>query len=520
MQRRFMVLLLVLALLVTALPAFAGASIDYPVENGHTLTIWAPFNSKAALKINSYNENESFIFAQEYTGIKLQFDHPPIGQEADSFNMMVASEKWDDIVTVWNPMYPGGNVAAVEDGVFIDLTDKLPEYSPAFSEILATNTEYWREISTPDGRILAYTGYKNSTHMQEGSYLRMQVRADWLEESGLGILRTIEDYENYFDWILENKEGVTPLAIENDGDGFDPTLMIAFDLYTANYALRDGKLYASRYDPALKDYCEMMHRWYEKGYISKDFVSLDRQNAFETGKAAMFSYTSVDTFTRCAALEIPVENLPYLRQEEGQQLHGWYNIWPNNTVYTTITTSCKYPEEAMMFIDFGYTEFGANVYNFGYPEKAWVYDDNGLPQYTDYMLHNSDYANINDSTHILKLHSGGIARMRYSDAVTIPDNILDPACLAYRLQWMDDPNYDIDYCVPPFQYTVEDNDRHATLWTDIKTYSDEMVLKFITGAESLDNFDAYLETLRGMGIEECLEISQRNYDAFMAKTPD
>jgi len=517
MKRKLLVFLLVLTMLVSASSALAAASIDYPVENGHTLSIWAPLNSAAAKKITSYNENESFIFAQEYTGISLEFVHPAIGQETESFNLMIASEEYTDMVTVWNPMYPGGNVAAVEDGVFIDLTDKLDEYSPAFAEILATNTEYWREISTPDGRILAYTGYKNSTDKQEGSYNRLQVRADWLEESGLGTLRTIADYEAFFQWILDNKEGVIPLAIE--GDGFDATLAIAFELYEANYSLRDGALYASRYDPALKDYLEMMHRWYEKGYLSKDFVSVDRQNAFETGAAAMFSYTSVDTYTRCASLGIPVENLPYLRQEEGQQLHGFYAIWPNNTVYTTITTKCEYPEEAMEFIDFGYTEFGANVYNFGYPERAWVYGEDGKPQYTDYMLHNPDYANINDSTHILKLHSGGIARMRYSDAVTIPDNVLDPGCLTYRLQWMDDPNYDIDYCIPPLVYTTEDNDRHASLWTDIKTYSDEMILKFITGAESLDNFDNYLATLKSMGIEECLEISQRTYDAFMQKTP-
>ena len=517
MKRTLVATLLAVAMLLAmAVPGMATTQIDYPIENGHKLTIWAPFNGTAAKKITSYNENESFMYAQQATGISLEFVHPAIGQETEAFNLMIASEDVTDMVTVWNPMYPGGDVAAVEDGVFIDLTDKLEQYSPAFYDILQENEEYWREISPPDGRILSYTGYKNSTAEIEGSYYRMQVRADWLEESGLGTLYTIADYENFFQWILDNKEGVIPLAM--DTDGIDNPLLVAFGLTESNYNQIDGKLFSSRYDEGLKDYVATLHNWYEKGYISKDFVSADKQNLFETGKAAMFAYTSVDTYTRCAALNMPVANLPYMRQEEGQQIHGWYVITPNNTVYTSISTGCEYPEEAMMFINYGYTEEGANVYNFGWPEKAWVYDENGQPAYTDYILHNPEYSNVNDETHVLKLHSGGIARMRYSDAVTIPDNTLDPGCLTYRLNWMDDPNYDTDTAILALTYTVEDNDRHATLWNDIKTYSDEMILKFITGAEPIENFDNYMETLRGMGIEECLQISQNTYDAYMSKT--
>ena len=53
--------------------------------------------------------------------------------------------------------------------------------------------------------------------------------------------------------------------------------------------------------------------------------------------------------------------------------------------------------------------------------------------------------------------------------------------------------------------------------TDINTYVDEMTLKFITGTASLDDYDAYLEQLKKMGMEEAIEITQTQYEAFMNK---
>ena len=59
--------------------------------------------------------------------------------------------------------------------------------------------------------------------------------------------------------------------------------------------------------------------------------------------------------------------------------------------------------------------------------------------------------------------------------------------------------------------------RFSSLGNDINTYCKEMRIKFITGEESLDNFDAFRDTLRNMGIEEYIAIEQAAYDEFMAR---
>ena len=44
-----------------------------------------------------------------------------------------------------------------------------------------------------------------------------------------------------------------------------------------------------------------------------------------------------------------------------------------------------------------------------------------------------------------------------------------------------------------------------------------MIIKFIRGEESLDNFDAYLNTLNSMGIERLREIIQNAVDEYNSR---
>ena len=49
---------------------------------------------------------------------------------------------------------------------------------------------------------------------------------------------------------------------------------------------------------------------------------------------------------------------------------------------------------------------------------------------------------------------------------------------------------------------------------DVNTYSDEMIIKFIMGVESLDQFDKYVENLKSFGIEKAVSIEQAALDRY------
>jgi putative aldouronate transport system substrate-binding protein len=64
--------------------------------------------------------------------------------------------------------------------------------------------------------------------------------------------------------------------------------------------------------------------------------------------------------------------------------------------------------------------------------------------------------------------------------------------------------------------TTDESTEYYGLYSDIETYMDEHIIKFIVGDQSLDEFDDYVATLKQMGIEDCIAIEQAAYDRYLA----
>ena len=50
--------------------------------------------------------------------------------------------------------------------------------------------------------------------------------------------------------------------------------------------------------------------------------------------------------------------------------------------------------------------------------------------------------------------------------------------------------------------------------SDITTYNDEMFMKFILGAEPIENFDKYVAQVKKLGIDKVVAIYQAAYDRY------
>ena len=60
------------------------------------------------------------------------------------------------------------------------------------------------------------------------------------------------------------------------------------------------------------------------------------------------------------------------------------------------------------------------------------------------------------------------------------------------------------------------NETLSSLGADIMTYADTCIPKFIMGDMDIETeWDGYIETLESMGIDQCIEIEQAAYDAYI-----
>ena len=104
-----------------------AAEADASDEDLVTLTYWVPLNGSASKYITSYNENVAYQEAMKRLGIKIEFVHPAIGQEQESFNLLFLGDELPDIIA-YADHYTGGEFQGMRDGVFQDITDLVPEF--------------------------------------------------------------------------------------------------------------------------------------------------------------------------------------------------------------------------------------------------------------------------------------------------------------------------------------------------------------------------------------------------------
>lgn len=68
---------------------------------------------------------------------------------------------------------------------------------------------------------------------------------------------------------------------------------------------------------------------------------------------------------------------------------------------------------------------------------------------------------------------------------------------------------------PTLAFTSDEQSIINEKYTEIETYVNEMIDKFIMGVESLDQFDAYAAKVESMGLQDVLNVYQTAYDRYV-----
>lgn len=491
---------------------------QYPIaEEGVKLTFWQAISGQASKFIQTHDENPAYIQAQEDTGVDIEFIHPVVGSEKESFNLMLNSGELPDMIQMSNDSwYNGGLQAMYDDGIIVDLTPYLDEYAPQYKEVIEYDDLGYAQTHN-DGKVL---GFYKITFADKIPYVRFNTNKELLAEYGKPEPKTIEEHEAYFDWILANKPGVTPLYFSLNSD-FDMNLtMGAFDMLYSWYLDRaDGRTvkYWANSD-SYKDWLTLMNEWYNKGYFSRDFVSLTGTEAeamFDTGKLAVLA-SSVDATEARVIDEFPVTNFPYMRPTEDYVLGSGLASNPvgdGDDFITVITTACEDVEAAIQFMNYGYTFEGSLPYSFGIEGEAWNWDENNMPKFTELCTNNPDGMTNIDVCWVLHAHFA--TRYTYPDDLTIP-SAGDVNSMVIRTLWADDTNEQNFLQMPPYTMTVDESTEYTDLMIQVETFAKEKMYQFITGAESLENFDAYAAEVTDMGLDRATEIVQGATDRFFA----
>jgi putative aldouronate transport system substrate-binding protein len=287
---------------------------------------------------------------------------------------------------------------------------------------------------------------------------------------------------------------------------------IAAEFYQA-----DGQVKFGMIQPEFKEFVETMHRWYKNGLIDQDFAITNRElqdarmTNHELGTVHSWAGSGLGAYLNLMKDDPEFQLIgvqpPSLRKGEISPLGQVGNRFVP-TYIAAVTTKAAEPEKIVRWLDFAYGPEGHMLFNFGVEGLTYEMVD-GYPKYTDLILNNPDGLPVAQAmaSHFRASWGGPFVQdMRYYEQYASSEAQKEAIA-----NWAKAKN---DIAMPTVTLTAEESETLARIMSDVNTYADEMVIKMIMGAEPIDKFDQFVNTLIQFGVEDAVAVQQAALDRY------
>lgn len=482
---------------------------------GNSFTYWMELPTAASAVVTNYGETAFAKEWQKRCGVTIDFQHPPQGQGAEKFNIMMASKNLPDIIEYNWTKYPGGPAKAIKDGKIIKLNEYIEKYAPELLSYLDEHEEVAKLCKTDEGDIFAFPFIRGDDALSVSQGL--MVRKDWLDELNIEEPETIDEWEAMLTAFKEKKGAEAPLDMA--AYAFQQGAFSGAYGIEANFYVDDGKVKFGPYEPEFKDFLMKMNDWYGKGLITQDIATI-ANNVIDsdllTGKAgAVYGALGGGMGKWLAAkpddkFDLVGVKYPVLNKGDKPKFNSIQLLCP--TDFIAVTASCKNPEKAAEFLSYGYTEEGHMFFNFGIEGESYEMKD-GYPTYTENITNNSEgFAMANMLAQYCQSYWAGPFiqdRRYYEQYAGLPQQ---------QYAWENFSYCDgVNRTVPYLYFSEAESSELSKKESAIFTYVDEQVCKYIISQQSFDDYDEFTAQLEKLGIKEVLAAKQEAYDKYLTR---
>lgn len=450
------------------------------------------------------------------TNTKIEFQVVPSASLKDKFNLAISSGDMPDVmVNLRDDINKFGPT-----GAFIPLDELMDKYAPNLKAFYESDPSFKKYQRASDGKI-----YTVPKWMFNRPTTANFMRKDWLDKLNLKVPETVDDFVNVLKAFRDSdpngngKKDEIPYSTRGENTLY--TMMtftnpygVTDDWYSPKFTIENKKIVYGPADSRFKDALTLLNKLYKEGLIDKEFATMD-DKAYDAKLSAnqigavnyWIGYTSEqNTSMKSVIPSFEWVSVPPLKGPGGQQM------WNGNDALVTnhnagITVKNKHPEETIKLIDYMFSDEGVKLLNWGI-EGTHYKMENGKPKYTDLILKNAKYPDRTDA-----LQNEGIYLLwPYKYDPSFLDQISEDPL---QKQVRDTYNKYMGENLPPLALSQEEKDQVTKIMADITTYKNEMVLKFIMGAESLDKFESYVANIKKMGLDTVLDIYNKAYQKYL-----
>lgn len=498
-----------------ALAACGGEKATTGDSTSTHIDYWIPLSGNASQIVTNLAETPLSQKLMEKFGCTIEYQHPAQGQDGEKFNLLVASGDLPDIIEYkWMTGYQGGPQKAIADGVIYPLD--IEKDAPNLYAYAKENPDVDKMMKTDDGQYFGYPFIRGDEYLLTSAGLI--VREDWLQDLGLEMPETLDDWTNMLREFKANKSSGAPIGSSLTGAINQGAFVSAFGIQDGFY-LEDGKVVYGPVDDRYKDFLEFMNGWYKEGLIDQDYASPNAASA----QANMLNGVNGVAFASCGSgigrwmaaapddkFSVTGAKNPVMNKGEVPMFGNYQN--PVTGTVAVISMDAENKELCAKLLDYGYTEEGKMLFNFGIEGESYNMVD-GYPTYTEEITNNPDGLSMAVSM--------SRYTMSHAESCFIQDKRYMEQYAQLPQQKMALDNWmatDVaEHFLPPITLTMEQQMELISAIDNINTYKAEMQVKFITGVEPIENFDKFREGLKERQLDLYLQYQQEAYERYLKR---
>jgi putative aldouronate transport system substrate-binding protein len=467
---------------------------------------------------------------EELTNVHIEWEDVPTDNLAERTNLVMASNDLPDMFYMTS--FSMNDIATYgAGGSFIKLNDLIERNNPHLKAVMEKWPVVKQAMTMPDGSIYSLP-YIQPDPLDASC--RYYINKNWLERLGLAVPRTTDELtevmrqfkardangngnpNDEFPWSMQSN--VSQLEIQllgSFGGGNKGTQGwgMGIDLDTA------GKARFIPTSEPQRDVWKYLAAWYQEGFIDDGYFSnIDYArwvSYAEQDRVGLFSWVSPSYIG--AQTQHNFTGINVLTGPRGDKIFSWCEPPVRGAAVFTITSACKNPDLAMKWVDFFYSDQGTVFGTFGEEGVTYNQDAAGNIIYSDEILNHREGTQIGAFQWVDNVYGGYYP---YLDIDVPRRMIARKGSVEYEFKTTED----LDQYIPADGYwasfvgTPDEAEDLAMLWTDLAGYWNEMRPKFITGELSLDrDWDAYVATMRRMGMDQYMKIRQTQLDRMLAQ---
>ena len=464
---------------------------------------------------------------QEYekmTGIKIEWEELT-SEVTEKRNLALASGEYPDL-------FYRAEVTDIElikygvQGVFITLNDLIEEYAPNFKALAEKYPSLLKTARMPDGNIYSFVQFTDSDPVRINP--KLYINRTWLDRIGKEMPTTTDELYELFKAFRDedpnnnDKPDEIPWTSQSLGH-VQNSLYGAFGLRNrgSSHPIVDmdeetGKLRFIPIQDEFKEMLQFLNKLYTEKLLDQEIFTMNV--AQMVGKA---SQDLVGAFCHTNAQQIGVSNQDdfegihvALKGPRGHQLWSGKRGHVGGRAAFVITDKCKYPEAAVRWMDYFYSDEGSKLIYLGVEGKSYEKTADGEYNFLSEIVDNIPEGSTFDQviSHYVPYAGGGLPGLQktefFKGGETQPIGLkagINMASFTPKEVW------------EKFSYTLDEIDEMGAIESDIIGYVNQMVPQFIQGKISFSEWDNYVSAITKMNLERYMEIYTKAHERYIAE---